>query len=278
MESLDFFDLLSRETFELCQSLTPQNPFESSSPIEKEIKSESQNCEEQKIGLLYRLDKGSNTFCIRGVISEDINTLMSQLKNDSSADQSLKKELFHNLKISNPLELNDLNIFYTSSMELAEVIFDHIIGRRFPYNEEMLCNLSDPGFSWWMDVGFNRFQIYFKSHGIERSEKLIRLGPIGDASVAIKHLSSLCDYLGLIFPINEISCSDKSFAIGTSQPDSVAFLHFRDLFWQGKNNTFFNDDTPHSIPISVQKTINLYFKEISAMRTFWIEIQKKLRF
>ncbi len=287
MESLNFFDLLSQETFELCKSLPSQNPFDdlNPSPVISTLESPSVKINSEikieKCGLLYHIDKGINTFCIRGFVSEDVPHILPILKNlELAVDDSSKQcriELLNILKITNDQDLNSIQFFPTLHPEEAEVIFDQMIGRRFPYNEEILCNLSDPGFSWWMDVGTNRFQIYFKSHGIERSEKLIRLGPIGDAVVAIKHLNRICETLQKLFSINELVCNDKTFALGTSDTDNPHFNSFRDIFWQGKEDQSLNNEIANSIPDANGTTLMLYFREISLLRTFWIDIQKKLR-
>lgn len=288
MESLNFFDLLSKETFELCKSLPSQNPFETSSPsssiVTQEVMENEGFVSSKKIencGLIYRIDKGVNTFCIRGFVTEEAQTILPIIKNNSSAldDSTIdsRNELLNILKITMPEDLASIEFFPTLHLGEAEVIFDQMIGRRFPYHEDILCNLSDPGFSWWMDLGTNRFQIYFKSHGIERSEKLIRLGPIGDSAVAIKHLHRCFEILKNLFPVNEFVCNDKTFALGSSRADDIPFLSFRDLFWQGKESHPLTNEIESSAVDSTKMTLKLYFREISLLRTFWITIQKKLR-
>ncbi len=151
---------------------------------------------------------------------------------------------------------------------------EQIINRRFPHQEDSLCNISDPGFSWWMDVSGSggRFEIFFKSHGINRADKYIQLGPIGDGGVAALRMNQARTLLRSSFPISEFSCDDKSFSVASQKPDHLGFISFKNIFLEGINNT----DTENFPDNSMGRTLYYYFHELAIVRKFWIEVKTKL--
>ena len=77
------------------------------------------------------------------------------------------------------------------------------------------------------NISEGRFEIFFRSHGINRAEKYIQLGPIGDGSVAALRMNQARTLLRSSFPISEFSCDDKSFTVASSKPDHLSFVSFR---------------------------------------------------
>lgn len=213
-------------------------------------------------GIIFRIDRGTNTFCVRGFTTENINYQLKALPYESAKLMLLKAQ-----------NEND-NIFYfeTKTFEVAEIIKDQIINRRFPIQEDAVCNISDPGYSWWMDVTPGRFEIHFKSNSIQRAEKFVKLGPVGDSKIAMLRLNQAHALLRSSFPLTEFSCTDKSLVVATSKPDHSSFLSFQNIFLQGENHT-----CPENFPDnSTGKTLYFYFLELATLRKFWIEVEAKL--
>lgn len=213
-------------------------------------------------GIIFRIDRGANTFCVRGFTTENINYQLKALPYESAKLMLLKAQ-----------NEND-NIFYfeTKTFEVAEIIKDQIINRRFPIQEDAVCNISDPGYSWWMDVTPGRFEIHFKSNSIQRAEKFVKLGPVGDSKIAMLRLNQAHALLRSSFPLTEFSCTDKSLVVATSKPDHSSFLSFQNIFLQGENHT-----CPENFPDnSTGKTLYFYFLELATLRKFWIEVEAKL--
>lgn len=213
-------------------------------------------------GIIYRLDRGANTFCIRGFSTDNINLQLNALEHEPNKLLLLK---------ATSLE-DQICYFETKTFEVAEIIKDQMINRRFPIQEDAVCNISDPGFSWWMDITPGRFEIFFKSHAINREEKFLKLGPIGDAKVAAIRFNQAHALLRGSFPLSEFSCTEKSFIVSSAKPDHLSFITFQNIFSLGENSTL-----PENFPNNtIGKTLYYYFLEIATLRKFWIEVDRKL--
>lgn len=235
-------------TLEVCLSIYPESP-----------------------GVIYKIDNGLSTFCVRGFASKNIRESMLELDGKESSKRSI-------LKLMSSDGLDQIHFFVTKNLELAEAIKEQVINRRFPHMEDALCNISDPGFSWWMNIntdeleGEGKFEIFFRSHGINRAEKYIQLGPIGDGAIAALRMNQARTLLRSSFPISEFSCDDKSFSIASSKPDHSGFVSFRNIFLDGINNTI-EENFPDN---SLGRTLYYYFHELAIVRKFWIEVKTKL--
>lgn len=224
-------------------------------------------------GVIYKIDNAQGTFCVRGYSTHNIREAMNELTTIDSTKRII-------LKIGQQVDLDTVLFFETKTFELAEAIREQIINRRFPHQEDSLCNLSDPGFSWWMNIDQSsveakeqgRFEIFFRSHGINRAEKYIQLGPIGDGSIAALRMNQARTLLRSSFPISEFSCDDKSFTVASSKPDHLSFISFKSIFLEGVNSTSLENFPDNS----VGRTLYYYFHELAIVRKFWIEVKTKL--
>lgn len=224
-------------------------------------------------GVIYKIDNSQSTFCVRGFSTTNIREAFSELSRGDSTKRVV-------LKLSGEDNTDSVMFFETRTFELAEAVREQIINRRFPHQEDALCNISDPGFSWWMDVSPNtedgsksgRFEIFFRSHGINRADKYIQLGPIGDGGVAALRMNQARTLLRSSFPISEFSCDDKSFSVASQKPDHLGFVSFKNIFLEGINNT----DTENFPDNSLGRTLYYYFHELAIVRKFWIEVKTKL--
>lgn len=224
-------------------------------------------------GIIYKIDNAISTFCVRGYSALNIKQAFAELGDMDSAKRIV-------LKLEPQVGLDTVQFFETKSFELAESIREQVINRRFPHQEDSLCNLSDPGFSWWMNIDQSnsslgeqgRFEIFFRSHGINRAEKYIQLGPIGDGSIAALRMNQARTLLRSSFPISEFSCDDKSFTVASSKPDHLSFISFKNIFLEGVNQTELENFPDNG----VGRTLFYYFHELAIVRKFWIEVKTKL--
>lgn len=227
----------------------------------------------QRPGIIYKIDSSFGTFCVRGFSSENISSDFKDLNKQNSKKKSL-------LKLQLEDDLSEVKFFETKYFELAQAIKNQIINRRFPHQEDSVCNISDPGFSWWMDPGeldsqgnyIGRFEIFFKAHSINRMDKCIQLGPIGDPSIVAQRMNQARNLLKGSFPISEYSCDDKSFSVSSDKPDHLSFLAFKNIFLKGDNNTEL-ENFPED---EIGKTLYFYFHELATVRKFWIEVKSSL--
>ncbi|MGZ3787021.1 MAG: hypothetical protein ACXVLQ_00780 [Bacteriovorax sp.] len=224
-------------------------------------------------GIIYKIDNGHSTFCVRGFSATNIREAFLDLKDVTSSKRII-------LKLDREAILDSVEFFETKSFELAEVVREQIINRRFPHQEDAVCNISDPGFSWWMNIDSaaeepqspGRFEIFFRSHGINRADKYIQLGPIGDGGVAALRMNQARTLLRSSFPISEFSCDDKSFTVASSKPEHLGFISFKNIFLEGVNHTELENFPDNS----VGRTLFYYFHELATVRKFWIEVKSKL--
>lgn len=227
----------------------------------------------EKSGIIYKIDSNNSTFCVRGFPVSNIRETFIELENKESTKRSL-------LKLDRDSILSCVSYFETPSFELAEALREQIINRRFPHEEDVVCNISDPGFSWWMNVDnqneeghlLGKFEIFFRSHGINRAEKYIQLGPIGDGAVAALRLNQARTLLRSSFPISEFSCDEKSFIVSSAKPEHLGFISFRNIFLLGENHTTLENFPDNSLG----RTLYYYFHELAIVRKFWIEVKSKL--
>ncbi|WP_372655883.1 hypothetical protein [Halobacteriovorax sp.] len=219
----------------------------------------------QSPGIIFKIDAGVSTFCVRGVLCHNINDSVHGVMNDENG--SWKK-----LKIRDRDELSGIHYFETASIEQSEMIAEYIINKRFPIQEEMVCNLSDPGFSWWLENNDNGMKVYFKAQSVERDQQFMRLGPIGDRGIASLKFLKCEGLLRRLFSISEYSTSDKSFEIKPTKLNDDNFLNFKDIFEKGEFNFEFD---PAELTLEQQRLV-IFLQEIAAVRGFWLSIEEIL--
>lgn len=225
-------------------------------------------------GVIYKIHNGASTFCVRGYTTHNIKESFVDLLDLESTKRPI-------LKLDQSDDFETVLFFETNTFELAEAVREQILNRRFPHQEDAVCNISDPGFSWWMDesshfengIKQGRFEIFFKSHGINRADKYIQLGPIGDGSIAALRMNQAKTLLRSSFPISEFSCDDKSITVASQKPDHLGFVSFKNIYLKGINNTTLENFPDNSMG----RTLFYYFHELAIVRKFWIEVKAKLR-
>lgn len=251
--------------FDLADSLIVEE--EAAAPVEFETFNEPVATQvlPEGPGVIYKIDNGLSTFCVRGFSAANIREAFEEIQDKASSKRII-------LKLDKEAGTEQVQFFETKSFELAEAIREQIVNRRFPHQEDALCNLSDPGYSWWMNLQPHGFEIFFRSHGINRAEKYIQLGPIGDGAVAALRMNQARTLLRSSFPISEYSCDDKSFTVASTKPEHLSFVSFRNIFLEGANQTELENFPDNS----VGRTLFYYFHELAAVRKFWIEVKSKL--
>lgn len=244
------FDFLTRETMALSEVMLQERSSVLSYPVGP--------------GILYVPEFGGSTFCIRGVSTDSISRTYKELVSGSPRLQKKFKNTEFNL--------SKISFFETKSFELAETVADQLINRRLLFNEEFVCNISDPGFSWWLDIEQDGFKVYFRSFGVDITESCIKLGPIGDRLVASLRWKQVHDYLSQFISFSEFSIDDASLVIKVDDPKEPHFMKLKELFTFGDSEGLFDElrETPSG------KTLYYYFLELETVRSFWLKIEEKL--
>ncbi|EQC51753.1 hypothetical protein [Bacteriovorax sp. DB6_IX] len=179
------------------------------------------------------------------------------------------KSILRSLKLSED-ELDDVRFEEFESVEQAEIVYDQLFNKRFPLEEDILCNIGDPGFSWWYGKSEDGFRINFKSHKLTGSGERLRLGPIGDVVVACLRLNRLKDHFKFHIPISEIVISEKQFVLKSSDTTHPILKELMDLFEKGEI------EEESALLCELGLTEKLYLRELAAVRRFWLKIERKL--
>jgi hypothetical protein len=222
-------------------------------------------------GLLYHLQKTSSLFVIRTLVSHNIREDYQKI--------FAAPEDYPSLRLleggAGDIE-KKLRFFILETHLQGEIIHDQVCNRRFPINEEIMCNLSDPGFSWWLTKKNSGFQLSF-TMSVSDNES-IKLGPIGDQQLAMRsfqHMENLMQEAGL-----NLNIQNESNRVQFNEGEEFLLEEIKDLFeygvvGQGMSDLFkllarrIHDH-------SQLETVWLYLQEIAAMRRFWIQIQYDL--
>jgi hypothetical protein len=248
MSPIDFSEL-AMETMELTKNLNSK------------VEESSFNLEGS--GLFYFIDKGERTFCVRGVVVQDGYQTYKQIENGE----------FNFEKIGNfDASKNQLNFFPTKSISLAEFVQNQVLNQRFPINEEIIFNLSDPGFSWWMTVEDEGFHIFMRHPGPDMMENIINLGPLGDPKKAKRIFNEIVFKLVNLFPIEEFYCNEISFNLRVKDKKNFFFQALKNLFYQGS----MEEEIGEYFGAYLGSQHLNFFNEISAIRAFWLRIKNNL--
>lgn len=267
------FDMLAQETLRLSETLAvqgelPWGDLEENEPEEDivlPLEEEEEISEASTLsgpGVVFYFDQGVSTYCLKGIASEDLEWEQELLtrKDPKFLQQFRLKEDWNQEQF----------LFYpTESTIDAEIIADHILGKRFPKQESILCNLSDPGFSWWLREGENDIEIFYQSQMIERDSRLVQLGPLGDSMLAARRFSSSLSMVKELFVVNEFSSTDKSFHVSSLRPCDQAFHTFKNIFLKGEY--FLNQD--FATMTAGQRSFYLFMREVALLRRFWLYIE-----
>lgn len=271
------FDFLAQETARLAETMSDSeferefflNPTEQSqSEIEDDVNEVEETSEAQLVdypnapGLVYNICRSGNTFSLRGLTTTSIEDSFDSL---TMGDKSILRSL----KLSED-ELDDVRFEEFESVEQAEIVYDQLFNKRFPLEEDILCNIGDPGFSWWYGKSEDGFRINFKSHKLTGSGERLRLGPIGDVVVACLRLNRLKDHFKFHIPISEIVISEKQFVLKSSDTTHPILKELMDLFEKGEI------EEESALLCELGLTEKLYLRELAAVRRFWLKIERKL--
>lgn len=219
-------------------------------------------------GVLYHLQKSTSVFVIRTLVSENIRDTYQKVLENPADYPSLR------LSID---EVHKLRFFMADSLSQAEIIHDQLNNRRFPIDEESMCNLSDPGFSWWLSKKEGHFQVAFNLV-VHDDQSTVKLGPLGDQQLASKSfvlLSTMLQEAGLNFEIQ-----NETNRIQFAEGEEVLMEEFQDLFEFGvvgqSLTQLFKFLARKEQNSTMLETTWYYLQELAHVRRFWIQVQYDL--
>lgn len=220
---------------------------------EQENKIEKASEPETQSAIAYNVLESSLTFCVKAIAVKDIHEfeLTDEIRTQLKLDQDQAPEFF-----------------ITDCYERAQLTLSQIANRRFTKEEDMICNIGDPGFSWWLEKSDHGFSIYFKSYKVNRVDEAIRLGPLGDVQYAVGKFSWLSALFKEHFPVSEFSCDDTALHFYTSKQNDESMNHLIQVFEEGICS--FDEEDFHLENDSLG--LFYYLSEISDIRSWWLDI------
>jgi hypothetical protein len=272
---MDEISMLVAETYRHLNSnfLEIHNFSDSPEDIEKLTELAQSDLDEVPVGpgVLYHIQKSTSIFVVR--------TLASQNLQEDFKKITLAPEDYPSLRLIDGEKklTQELRYFSVEDFSQAEIIHDQISNRRFPVFEERMCNLSDPGFSWWMLKTEKGFHVSFNL-SVQGGENTVKLGPLGDQQLATKTFIDFAELLGksgLPFNVqNEIN------RIQFTEGDSFLMSEFQDLFelgviGEGLTKLFKLLAKRKQNAIHLETTW-FYLQELAALRRFWIQVEYDL--
>lgn len=258
---MDDIELLVAETFRHFQENY------SSTPKEEVPEVELPNCS----GLLYHIQKSASVFVIRSLVSQNIKEDFQKVLERPEDYPSLRL-------IENGGEIESkLRTFIVDNPSQAEIIHDQVGNRRFPVQEELMCNLSDPGFSWWLTKKKTGFQISFNLSS-SSGEETTKLGSLGDRELAMRSfraLEALMRESGL-----DLNIQNEMNRVQFSEGEEFLLEELKDLFEFGVVSDgliqIFKLISKRCGQHSELETLWFYLQELAALRRFWIQVQYDL--
>jgi hypothetical protein len=248
---LDFYRL-SQETFELAKTLKAcdQDLIYGDSSNDP-----SGDAIPQTPGVFYRLEKNPGTFCIK--IYPTQNLALTYQEDAHLVAETLRA----------PIE--EAAFYQTPNLGIAEILCDQIGKKRFPFEEELVCKISDPGFSWWFKKTTDGFIVSFGAHRGEKEDGRFPVGPLGDRAIANAMMIRLKDFLNPFIDRNRTQFSDGHLSWSFKTGGAGLRKTLEKLFLQGVES-----DLASYIPYTSEgRTLMLYLRELAHIRKFWIEIE-----
>lgn len=220
-------------------------------------------------GILYHVQKSKSVFVIRTMVSQNIREDYQQIIERPEDYPSLR------LLEGGAEDLaTKLKFFIVENPFQAEIIHDQLHNRRFPIDEEMMCNLSDPGFSWWLTKKAKGFQLAF-TMSVAADENTVKLGPLGDRELAVRNFQVLEDLItsaGI-----GMNIQNETNRVQFTDCEEFILEELKDVFEFGVVTQTLTDIfkilSKQVIDKGPLETTWFYLQELAAMRRFWIQIQ-----
>lgn len=266
---MDEIELLVAETFKHFHQHYGESLLQEEDAAEIEVEEDKKESEfPEAPGVIYHVQKSSSVFVVRTLASQNIREDFTKILERPEDYPSLRlleggaDDIYKRLKF-----------FILEEASQAEIIHDQIHNRRFPIHEEMMCNLSDPGFSWWLTKKSKGFQLSFTMSTSDSST--VKLGPLGDRELAVRNfqvLEELISSAGI-----EMNIQNETNRVQFTDCEEFILEELKDVFEFGVVTDTMTDIfkilSKRTKNSSSLQTTWFYLQELAAMRRFWIQIQ-----
>ncbi len=225
----------------------------------------------QAPGIIYLVEKNTGTFVVRSFVAKNLKADFAAVLNAPEDFPSLKL-----IEGAQP-RTGELRFFECDSDLEARALHERLGQRRLPLDEEALCNLSDPGFSWWLEEEPQGFVLHSKLNSLD--EKLQRLGPLMDEAAGKKSWALLATTLGL-FPLG----IDARVETGRFCFQSPAHPFIAEAFLRVYRDGVIGEELVDLFKLFAKKSelhadlesLWTHLSEAAATRRLWLAIQRRL--
>ena len=209
-------------------------------------------------GIVYFLDIGSGSFCVRGLPVLENNLSHKELVN---LNRHFEKSA-------------EIHFFPCGSIEVAEIISEQMLNRRYPFNDNGLTNISDPGPFWLLSYNDKKISVFFKSMGF-KGNKEENIGAIGDPQILKfwwqKFSNLITDQKSISAYSNEKGCH-LELNIEPSKGNQEFFQMILKVLLLGEFNSQLNEFADSYD----KQAISIFLNELSHSRQFWLRIEEIL--
>lgn len=265
---MDEIELLVAETFKHFHENFGQTEVTEVPPV-IQADEEEETLFPESPGILYHVQKTKSVFVIRTMVSQNIREDYKMIMDRPEDYPSLRL-----LEGGGEDLVTKLKFFIVENPFQAEIIHDQLHNRRFPIDEEMMCNLSDPGFSWWLTKKQKGFQLAF-TMSVASDESTVKLGPLGDRELALRNFQVLEDLVtsaGI-----DMNIQNEMNRVQFTDCEEFILEELKDVFEFGVVTQTLTDIFKILSKRCKEKgpleTTWFYLQELAAMRRFWIQIQ-----
>ena len=223
-------------------------------------------------GIVFNLQRFTSTFVIRMVASQNIA--------DTYQDIQESPEDYPNLRLikNGEVDCSGLHYFECATVEGVNSIIKELNNKRFPYYEEDICNISDPGFTWWLKDNIGSFQLYFNLSQTSDMDNLIKLGPLGNKQMASQNFQDFYFFFSSLFTIKNFVATRSKVEISSTHPYDQYFSFVKSALIQGEISnelvrkmdqigSFLNEKDREEFGIA-----RTYITQLSYVRKFWLYI------
>jgi len=169
-----------------------------------------------------------------------------------------------------------LNYFPCEYREEAEILHQRLGMRRFPVKEESVCNISDPGFNFWIEKTAHGFILHPKIKNLTSHSR--RIGPILDAKIALRRWSELAQVFEAL-PLG-IEFHQESGSLCFQAEEAWLGEAFEKIFLQGEFSSELSDLfkllAKRSRELPVLETTWYFLQEAALARRFWKKVESEL--
>jgi hypothetical protein len=221
-------------------------------------------------GLVFHLQATSTMYVVRALATGNIHI--------TAQDILEYPENYPSLRLIN-MESDQLQFFPTTNLLQAQTLQQILAHKRFPQHEELVCNMSDPGFSWWMVKTAEGLVISKKLISLEL-DQATKLGDLGDPDVLSFMFQKLAKLLKVL-PGDWSSFAQDKRLVMKGPADHFLLIELENFFRTG----FLTSDLDHALDFLGHKagldqdelwSLKDFLKDLAIIRQFWIKIFHQL--